>query len=54
MANPLNASVIEEFKHDERLDRAEAILAHCKTDAYLDSLVGTLGAEDLSLRSDKA
>lgn len=54
IANPLNDSVIAEFKYNEKLDRAEAILAHCKTDAYLDSLVGTLGAEDLSLRSTKA
>ena len=54
IANPLNASVIEEFKYEEKLDRAEAILANCMTDAYLDSLVGTLGAEDLSLRSTEA
>ena len=50
IANPLNTSVIEEFKHDEKLERAETMLAHCKTNAYLTSLVGTLGAEDLSLR----
>ncbi len=51
IANPLNASVIDEFQYMERLDKAEAILAHLQTDEYLDSLVGTLGAEDLALRS---
>jgi len=51
IANPLNESVIEEFKYEERLDQAEAILEYLKTDAYLESLVGSLGAEDLALRA---
>lgn len=51
IANPLNASVIEEFKYKDRLDQAETILAHCRTDEYLKSLVGTLGAENLALRA---
>jgi len=51
IANPLNESVIDEFKYEERLNQAEAILDYLKTDAYLESLVGSLGAEDLALRA---
>lgn len=52
IADPVNASVIEEFKYTERLEKAESALEYLKTDEYLESLIGTLGAEDLGLRTE--
>lgn len=50
IADPVNATVLEEFSYNYRLQQAEEILEHLQTDEYLESLIGTIGAEDLALR----
>lgn len=47
ISNPINQSVIREFKYDERLDKAKAELEMVETDGYIESLVGTIGADEL-------
>jgi len=47
---PVNQSIIGEFKYEDRLENAKEELEYFKSEAYLKSLVGTLGAEDISLR----
>lgn len=49
ISNPVNASIIHEFKYDERLTKAEQELDKIKSPEYLKSLVGTIGAENISL-----
>ena len=48
IANPINASVIKEFRYDERLSRAKETLDYYKSDAYLESLVGCIGAASIT------
>lgn len=47
IAKPVNQSIIKEFKYDQRLQKAQALLAHLESETYLESLVGTLGADRL-------
>lgn len=49
ISNPVNKSVIREFGYDERLVQAEKTLEYYRSDAYLASLNGTIGAESMSL-----
>jgi len=48
IANPVNGSLICEFKYDERLKKAKETLAYVQSDAYLEELKGTLGASDIA------
>jgi hypothetical protein len=48
IANPVNGSLISEFKYDERLKKAMETLAHIQSDEYLEELKGTLGASDIA------
>ncbi len=50
IACPINASVIKEFKYDERLQAAKETLKYYQSDSYLESLKGTLGADAVSLK----
>jgi hypothetical protein len=50
IANPINESVIEEFRYKERLQTAKETLAYYESDAYLASLRGTIGAADVAVR----
>jgi hypothetical protein len=50
VADPINKSVIKEFRYDEKLEQARAILKHFESDLYLKSLVGTIGAGDTTLK----
>lgn len=47
ISNPINQSVIKEFKYDERLENAKAELEMVEADRYIESLVGTIGADEL-------
>lgn len=49
IANPINSSVIKEFRYDERLERAKETLDYYRSDAYLEALVGTIGAASVTL-----
>lgn len=49
ISNPINKTIIAEFKYTERLEQAKKELAHLKSHAYLKSLEGTLGAEAISI-----
>lgn len=49
IANPINASVITEFRYDERLEKAKETLAYYRSDEYLEALVGTIGAASMAL-----
>lgn len=48
VANPLNGSVISEFKYEERLEAARESLKYYQSDQYLESLKGTIGAAYIS------
>ncbi len=50
IGNPINKTIIDEFKYDERLAKAEKELAYFKSEDYLDSLVGTIGAEAIAVK----
>ena len=50
IGNPINRTIINEFKYEERLAKAEKELAYFKSEDYLDSLVGTLGAEAIAVK----
>ena len=50
IANLINASVIKEFQYDERLRNARETLKHYQSAAYLEELVGTLGAASITLK----
>jgi hypothetical protein len=45
IANPVNRSVIQSFHYDTRLQEAKDALEHVLSNAYLASLVGTLGSD---------
>ncbi len=47
ISNPINQSVIREFKYDERLEKAKAELEMVEADRYIQSLIGTIGADEL-------
>lgn len=49
IANPLNASVIGEFGYDARLEKARNNLKWYSSEAYLESLTGTIGAAGIAL-----
>ncbi len=49
IANPINASVIKEFRYDARLAAAKDTLDYYQSDAYLEALKGTLGAAAIAL-----
>ncbi len=44
IANPMNQSIIEEFKYDNRLNAARDALAYYQSPSYLEALRGTIGA----------
>ena len=47
IANPNNAELVEEMSIKARLEKVEALYAEAKSDAYVESLVGTIGADPL-------
>ena len=49
IANPINKSIIKEFHYDTRLEAAKETLRYYQSDAYLESLIGTLGAAAITL-----
>jgi hypothetical protein len=49
IANPINASVINGFKYEERLKTARETLAYYRSGAYPEALTGTIGAEAIAL-----
>jgi hypothetical protein len=49
-SNPINASVIKEFRYDERLKKAKEVKAYYQTDAYLEELKGSIGAAAFPLK----
>lgn len=49
IANPINESVIKEFRYDERLENAKEMKAHYESEDYLKALQGTIGAADIAL-----
>jgi len=49
ITNPMNKSIIREFKYVERLQEAEETLFYYQSEAYLSALFGTLGAESVAL-----
>ncbi|HWQ79041.1 MAG TPA: hypothetical protein VN381_09495 [Anaerovoracaceae bacterium] len=52
IANPINISVIGEFQYDERLRKAKEILTYYESEAYLEALQGTLGANTVYLEQN--
>jgi len=50
ISDATNKSVINEFKYDERLEQAKAELEYFRSEDYLKSLVGTLGADGIALK----
>ncbi|MCK8061613.1 MULTISPECIES: hypothetical protein [unclassified Fusibacter] len=51
IANPVNQTIIKSFAYDSKLTRAKSELAYYESKDYLDSLVGTLGADGITLKS---
>lgn len=49
IAKPINKSIIKEFHYDTRLQEAKETLRYYQSDAYLESLIGTLGAAEITL-----
>lgn len=49
IAKPINKSIIKEFHYDTRLQAAKETLRYYQSDAYLESLIGTLGAAEIAL-----
>jgi hypothetical protein len=49
ITNPMNKGIIREFKYVERLQEAEETLFYYQSEAYLNALFGTLGAESVAL-----
>jgi len=47
IADTHNTIFIEELKIDERLEKAKQMLKYCKSEAYFESLIGTIGADPL-------
>ncbi|MEL7656723.1 MAG: hypothetical protein AAGU75_12535, partial [Bacillota bacterium] len=50
ITNPINSSVIKEFHYNERLRTARETLKYYEADAYLEALIGTLGAAAIALK----
>lgn len=50
ISDPTNKSIISEFNYDERLENARFELKNMKSDGFLNSLVGTLGADGISVK----
>jgi hypothetical protein len=50
IANPINESVIEEFRYMTRLQTAKELLEYYQSDSYLDSLKGTIGAAAIAIK----
>jgi hypothetical protein len=48
IADPINGSLIEDFGYADRLEEARKTLDDYRSEAYLASLVGTVGADDLT------
>jgi hypothetical protein len=48
VSNPMNQSVLRTYDYKERLAKAEGDLEHYKSNAYLESLIGTIGADSYS------
>ncbi|MDD3168428.1 MAG: hypothetical protein PHC91_03065, partial [Eubacteriales bacterium] len=48
IADPVNESVIKDFKYGERLEKAKELLRYYQSDSYLESLKGTLGANAIT------
>ena len=46
ISNPMNRSLIDAFDYHQRLEKAQNLLKTYQSDAYLDTLVGTLGATE--------
>lgn len=49
VADPINKSIIKEFHYDEMLEQAKESLKKVGADLYLESLIGTIGAGDMTL-----
>lgn len=49
VSDPINKSIIKEFHYDEKLEQAKADLKHIESEQYLESLVGTIGADGATL-----
>ncbi|MDP2336757.1 MAG: hypothetical protein Q8N05_09965 [Bacteroidota bacterium] len=47
IADAHNAIFVEELKIDERLEKARQMLEYCMSEAYFESLIGTIGADQL-------
>lgn len=47
IANPVNQILISKFGYDERLQKSQQQLETLESESYIDSLIGTLGSEDL-------
>jgi len=47
--NPVNKSLIQEFCYEEKLESAKKLYDYYLSDAYLESLIGTLGAAQIVL-----
>jgi len=47
IANPINRSVVAEYGYEKRLEQVKSELEVFRTETYLESLIGTLGAEEL-------
>lgn len=50
IVNPINASVIEEFHYNEKLRTARETLKYYQTEAYFETLKGTIGAASITLK----
>jgi hypothetical protein len=49
IANPINAGVLESYGYKDKLDYAKEQLKYYESDEYLESLVGTLGADGIAI-----
>jgi len=47
MSEKDNALIVEEMNIGQKLEKAEAMLSHVKSNKYLDELIGTIGADPL-------
>ena len=49
MANPVNKSIIAEMQYEMKLEEAKKELEYLKTEEYLKTQIGTLGAEKVAV-----
>jgi len=49
IANPINAGVLESYGYKDKLSKAKERLEYYESDEYLDSLVGTIGADGIAI-----